>query len=101
MVTSGFNPVNLGNAPGASEEPSDLERTVRFAGFTLGGLVMLALGVLLVVGYLGPVLECVYHAEFCGGSGTWFYFLTVPGLGAGFALTAIAVVLLLLGRNSR
>ena len=101
METSGFSPANLENAPGSSDEPTDLEKTVRFAGFVLGGLVMLAIGVTLVSESLGQVLECVYQTEFCLSRDTGFYFLIVSPLGAGVGLAVIAAVLLLLGRNTR
>ena len=101
MATLGFTPLDRGSAAEPSEAPPDLERTVRFAAFTLGGLVMLALGVSLVAESLGPVLEDVYAPEFPGGIETVLYFLTVPVLGAGFVLVAVAVALLLVGRKPR
>ena len=101
MEPSGFATADSGNAAESSEESTDPEKAVRFAGFVLGGLVTLALGVLWVSESLGQVLQCAYQTGFCGGFGTANYFLIVPPLGTGVVLTVIGVVLLLLGRNVR
>ena len=91
----------VAEVPGVDEEPFSIDKTVRFAAFTLGGVVVLAIGVMMIADALGPVLQSVFMPPFPGGLNAPFYFFFVPAVGAGAVLVGVAMVLLLLGRSIR
>lgn len=87
--------------PPPTDLTSGVAREIRHAVYLTGGLVLLALGVMDISSELGVVVGCTSQRNYCpGGSlGAWVAQTGPTLIGAG-VLTVIAIVLLLMARNT-
>jgi hypothetical protein len=90
--------------PPAETSAADLAtaRSIRFAVYLTGGLVMFAFGLLNVSSTMGQVLSCLFQTESCSNGFTQVvYFDTVPVLVAGSLMVVIALVLFVFAYRNR
>ncbi len=87
---------------GTGGSDSATARSIRFAVYLTGGLVMLAFGISGFSSVVGEVLTCVAQTDLCSGGVTQsMYLQPVPARCGEGAMIAIGAVLLFIARGQR